>query len=94
VDDGNGNDERRETPGHHQQAVGLSSPGHTRESSPMSGENPEDTDLTNPMVESSKFMSSSTGRSCEHSQFTTSIELTSRESILAPPPIGRFMVRS
>lgn len=38
------------------------SPGGTRESSPRSGQNPEDADLTNPMVESSKFMSSSSGR--------------------------------
>ncbi|KAH7075944.1 Zn(II)2Cys6 transcription factor [Paraphoma chrysanthemicola] len=45
--------------GHHSR----SSPIGTRDSSPTSRQNPEDADLTNPMLDSSKFMSSSSGRS-------------------------------
>lgn len=54
----------RESPDR-EQPHSRSSPVGTRESSPRSRQNPEDAELTNPMLESSKFMSSSSGRTCK-----------------------------
>jgi proline utilization trans-activator len=70
--------ERTESPEGQQQAADRSSCGGTRESSPRSRQNAEDSDLTNPMVESSKFMSSSSGRTCKHSRVKLTTELTRR----------------
>lgn len=56
----------RESSDEQQQPLHQSSPGGTGESTPRSRQNQEDAEqLTNPMVESSKFMSSSNGRPCE-----------------------------
>jgi proline utilization trans-activator len=63
---------RRESPDEQQQPHNRSTPSGTRESSPRSRQNPEDAELTNPMVESSKFMSSSTGRTCKLPVYTLS----------------------
>jgi proline utilization trans-activator len=63
---GQDHDDDRRLPGVREEQEHRASPTDTRESSPRSRQNAEDADLTNPMVESSKFMSSSSGRACEY----------------------------
>jgi hypothetical protein len=63
------------------QPVNRSSPSGTRENSPRSRQNLEDADLMNPMVESSKFLSSSTGRTCKHYGRCQSIGLMAVSSL-------------
>lgn len=63
---GQDRDVDRGSPGVREEQEHPASPDDTRESSPRSRHNAEDAELTNPMVESSKFMSSSSGRACEY----------------------------
>jgi proline utilization trans-activator len=74
-----GEDERGESHEEEQPQQTASSPGDTRESSPRRGPaNRDSTELTNPLLESpSKFMSSSSGRSCEYlSTFRRELRVT------------------
>jgi len=61
-----GREDEIESRGGQEESEDRASPDDTRESSPRSRHNAEDANLTNPLVESSKFLSSSSGRSCEY----------------------------